>query len=147
MNTTLGLHFPGGWKCLWALVKELSRVAHLRGSLSKPRGSWGQLSISPVERLRAICHNSNSTPVPSLWHSKESVIILYLVQTSSHRGFPGGSDGKESSYNSGELGLNPGLGRFPGEENVNPLQYSCLGNPVDRGAWRAAVHRVTKSWT
>ena len=41
----------------------------------------------------------------------------------------------------------PGLGRSPGEGNDNPLQYSCLENPMDRGAWRAAVHRVTKSWT
>ena len=47
---------------------------------------------------------------------------------------PGGSDGKESACNVGNLGLIPGLGRTPGEENGNPLQYSCLGNPVDRGA-------------
>ena len=41
----------------------------------------------------------------------------------------------------------PGLGRSPGGGNGNPLQYSCLGNPMDRGAWQATVHRVTKSWT
>ena len=49
--------------------------------------------------------------------------------------FPGGSDGKASVYNAGDLGSIPGSGRFPGEENGNPLQYYCLENPMDRGAW------------
>ena len=62
-------------------------------------------------------------------------------------GFPGGSDGKESAYNAGDLGSIPGLGMSPGEENGNSLQYSCLENPMDRGAWRAIVHRVIKSRT
>ena len=48
--------------------------------------------------------------------------------------FPGGSDGKASVYNEGDLGSIPGSGRFPGEGNGNPLQYSCLENPMDRGA-------------
>ena len=50
-------------------------------------------------------------------------------------GFPGGSKGKESTCSAGDLSLIPGLGRSPGEENGNPFQYSCLGNPVDRGTW------------
>ena len=50
-------------------------------------------------------------------------------------GFPGGSDGKASVYNAGDLSLFPGSGRFPGEGNGNPLQYSCLENPLDGGAW------------
>ena len=57
---------------------------------------------------------------------------------------------KESAYkagNTGDLGSVPGLGRFPGGGHSNPLQYSCLENPMDRGAWRAIVHRVKKSWT
>ena len=49
--------------------------------------------------------------------------------------FPGGSDGKVSAYNAGYPGSNPGSGRSPGEGNGNPLQYSCLENPMDRGAW------------
>ena len=57
------------------------------------------------------------------------------------------SDGKESTPNAGHLGLIPGLGRFPGEENGNPHQYSCLENPKDRGVWWATVHGVMKSWT
>ena len=55
--------------------------------------------------------------------------------------------GKETACQAGDVGSIPGLGRLPGEENGNPLQYSCLGNPMDRGAWRATVHRVTKSQT
>ena len=60
---------------------------------------------------------------------------------------PGSSNGKESACNMGGLGLIPGWGRSPGEGHGNPLQYSCLENPVDRGAWWAVVHGVTKSWT
>ena len=60
--------------------------------------------------------------------------------------FPGGSDGKVSAYNAEDPGSIPGSGRS-GEGNSNPLQYSCLENPRDRGAWRAAVHGVTKSQT
>ena len=51
--------------------------------------------------------------------------------------FPSGSDGKASAYNSGDLGLIPGLGRFPGVGNGNPFQFSCLENPLDRGGWEA----------
>ena len=61
--------------------------------------------------------------------------------------FPGGSEVKVSARNVGDLGLIHGLGRIPGEGNSDPLQYSCLGNPMDRGAWWAAVHGVTKSRT
>ena len=59
-------------------------------------------------------------------------------------GFPGGSDSKESTCNVGDLGSIPGLGRSSGEGNGNPLQYSCLGNPMDRGAWWATVHGVAR---
>ena len=65
-------------------------------------------------------------------------------------GFPGGLAVKESACNAGatgEMGSIPGLGRCPGGGHGNPLQYSCLENPIDRGAWWAIVHRVTKSWT
>ena len=62
-------------------------------------------------------------------------------------GFPGGLDNKESACNAVGPGLIPGSGRFPGEGNGNPLQYSCLENSVDREAWWATVHGVTKSWT
>ena len=61
--------------------------------------------------------------------------------------FPGGSDGKASAYNEGDLHSIPGLGRSPGGGHGNPLQYSHLENPMDRGDWWAAVRRVAKSWT
>ena len=60
-------------------------------------------------------------------------------------GFPGVSDGKASACSVGGLGSIPGLGRSPGEENGYPLQYSCLGNPMDRGAWQSIVHGVAES--
>ena len=62
-------------------------------------------------------------------------------------GFPGGSEVKASAHNAGDLGSIPGLGRSPGEGNGNPLQYSCLENPMDGGAWWATVHEVAKSQT
>ena len=62
------------------------------------------------------------------------------------KGFPGGSDGKESTCNLGDLCSVPGSGRSPEEGNGNPLQYSCLENPMDR-AWWATVHGVAKSRT
>ena len=62
-------------------------------------------------------------------------------------GFPGGSDGKESTCNAGDLGSIPGLGRSPGGGHGYPLQYSCLENSMDRGTWWATVCGVTKSQT
>ena len=61
--------------------------------------------------------------------------------------FPGSLDGKASAYDAGDPGSIPGLGRSPGEGNGNPLQYSWLENPMDRGAWWATVHGVAKSRT
>ena len=59
-------------------------------------------------------------------------------------GFPGGSVDKESACNAGDTGLIPGSGRSSGEGNGNSLQYSCLGNPMDKGAWWTTVHGATK---
>ena len=64
-----------------------------------------------------------------------------------HQGFPGGSEVKASAWNAGYQGSIPGLGRSPGEGNGNPLQYSCLKNPMEGGAWWATVHGAEKSWT
>ena len=63
------------------------------------------------------------------------------------RAFPGGSEVKASAYNVGDLGSIPASGRSPGEGNGNPLQYSCLKNPMDRRALQATVHSVAKSQT
>ena len=88
-------------------------------------------------------------PTPVFWPGEFHGLYSPWVAKSRTRlseGFPGGSDGKESTCNVGDLDSIPGLGRFPGEGNGNPLQCSCLENPMDRGAWRATVHGVTKSW-
>ena len=69
------------------------------------------------------------------------------IFTLSMQDFLGGSDGKASAYNAGDLGSIPGSGRSPGEGNGTPLQYSCLENPMDRGARLATVYGVAKSWT
>ena len=72
---------------------------------------------------------------------------LKRLSSSSSRvfkGFHGSLDGKASAYNAGDPGSVPGLGRSLGEGNGNPLQYSCLENPMDRGAWRAKVHEVAR---
>ena len=77
-------------------------------------------------------------------------IVLQLVAVPSaigSWGFPSGSDGKDSACNSGDPGSVPRLGRSSGEGNGNPLQYFCLENPKDRGAWKATVLGITKSWT
>ena len=71
-------------------------------------------------------------------------IRLYLLL---YKVFLGGSAGKEPACNAGDLGSIPGLGRSPGGGHGNTLQYSCLENSMDRGAWRAAVHGVTQSQT
>ena len=69
--------------------------------------------------------------------------FLHIVY--SLMGFPGGSDGKVSARNAGDPGSIPGPGKPPREGNGNPLQYSCLGNPMDRGTWWVTVHGVAKS--
>ena len=86
----------------------------------------------PVINLNGINHNSYT-------HTH--------THTHTHMVFPDSSVGKESACNAGDLGSIPGLGRSPGERNGNPLQYPSLENSMDRGAWQATVHGVTKSWT
>ena len=71
---------------------------------------------------------------------------LYIYH-SAYTGFPGGSDGKESACNVGDLGSIPGSGRSPEEGDGNRLQYSCLENSMDRGAWQATVYEVAQSQT
>ena len=77
----------------------------------------------------------------------QSVISKCLMCSSLVWSFPAGSEVKASACNAGDSDLIPGLGRSPWDGNGNPLQYSCLENPRDRGAWWAAVYGVTQSWT
>ena len=99
------------------------------------------------------CHASGDFPaiflslISSICTAMWGYIYLAILYGLQLRGFPGGSEGKASACNAGDLGSILGLGRSPGEGNGNPLQYSCLENPMDRGAWRATVHGVAKSRT
>jgi len=70
--------------------------------------------------------------------------MLYPHMEEVVRGLPGGSVAKNPPANAGDTGLIPGSGRSPREGKGNPLQYSCLGNPMDRGVWQAIVHGVTR---
>ena len=79
--------------------------------------------------------------------TKEAWNFCILLLDIGYRGLPCSSNGKESACNSGDQGLIPRLGRSPREENGNPLQYPCLENPMDGGAWGATVCGVAKSWT
>ena len=99
--------------------------------------------------------NSRKTSPVSLWESLWLWITTncgrflkrweYQITLPVSWGFPGGSDGKASTCNVGDLGSIPGLGRSPGEGNDNPLQYSCLKNSMNGGAWWTTVHGVTES--
>ena len=105
-------------------------------------------SLEQLKKVKFPCKTPfvSCLHMPNLPHSLThfSHSALSFVQS---RGFPGGSEVKASASRAGDPGSNPGSGRSPGEGNGNPLQYSCLENPMDGGAWWATVHGVTKSWT
>ena len=71
--------------------------------------------------------------------------FIFKGSDNSSWGFPGGSAVKKLPANTGDVGSIPGSGRSPGGGNGNPLQYSCLGNPTDRGAWQTTVHGVART--
>ena len=88
----------------------------------------------------------NFRPRPSGVYQKHELLYNNEVEAprnKAHQGCPGGSAGKDSAYNVGDPGSIPGLGRSSGEKNGYPLQYFCLENSTDRGAWQATVHRDT----
>ena len=108
--------------------------------------SWGNKTVNQRVILVKWLHN-----VIQSWEPREAILrkiswkvaSIYLSPAFSE-GFAGGSDSKETVYYAGDLGSIPGLGRFPGGGHGYPLQYSCLENPLDRGAWWATVHGVTR---
>ena len=98
---------------------------------------WKNLEVGPY---------MDSLPPPWwLLRLRDHQVPWWFGGGSSGWGFPGGSDGKESTCHAGDLSLIPGSGRSPGKGNGNPLQYSCLKNSMDRGAWKAIFQGVTKS--
>ena len=82
-----------------------------------------------------------------VWYSHLLKNFPQFLSSTQSKASPGGSEVKASASNARDLGSIPGSGRSPGEGNGNTLQYSCLENPMDRGAWQATVHGVPKSWT
>ena len=105
----------------------------MTSKLEKLVASPGGLYLPTSVKFKVV--SSGSFP---LFLGKEYLVL---------RGFPGGSVVKNSPTNEGDADLIPGSGRSPGGGNSNPLQYSCWNNPMDRGAWRATVHGITKSQT
>ena len=79
--------------------------------------------------------------------NERNISKRFVLASSTISGFPSGSDGKVSACNAGDPGSIPGSGRSLGEGNGNPFRYSCLGNPMDGGAWWPTVHGVAKNWT
>ena len=101
---------------------------------------WGNLAIQNVLFVHyTVIINTGKVD----WYILE--INIYSKCLFFDWGFLGGSDGKESAYNAGDLGLIPGSGKSPGEGNGNLLQCSCLDNPMDGGAWRATFHGIAES--
>ena len=96
-----------------------------------------------TNNLRSDAFVSNSKALVQQNTVNHLLHSLYCIS----EGFPGGSVVKYLAASAGDVGSISELGRSPGEGNGNPLQYSCLGNPMDRGTWRATVHGVAMSWT
>ena len=132
---------------LWSLRKngkhlltepEPGRAEHCRQfpempvTLSVTQEQWTFQEPSPKQTVLPVSWRENT---------KFDIIKRHIM------GFPGGSVVKNVPVNAGDMGLNPESGRSRGGGNGNPLQYSCLGNPMDRGTWWAAVHGVAKSRT
>ena len=102
------------------------------------------LQVNEIESSWFLAEITFILPAQWMLLGKDANISHFLC---IHRGFPGGSVVKNPPANAGDVGLIRASRRSPGEGNGNPLQYSCLENPMDRGAWQAIVHGVTKSRT
>ena len=129
------------------------RLHSLCVCLSPPIAIYFSIFISILEHTdihTLILTHSHTCIVSNTWHGPQCYRICHSRMTKVVRTFvcfPGSSDGKASAYNAGDPGSIPGLERSPGEGNGNPLQYSCLENSMDWGAWWATVHGVAKNWT
>ena len=140
---------------VWSVVKHCGDQPDW---IEGPLNVAGNRDTSSYSSLKSIS-SITSLVIPSCFLQMELskhlykplwVPCIWYMSGGSHciicEDFLGGSDSKESSCNAGDSGLIPGLRRSPGEGNSNPLQYSCLENPMDREVWRASVHGAAKSW-
>ena len=117
-----------------ALVNNISRTYMTMASLNPFDPKTCNAKSWNINALRKIWPQTRDNQTFQNVHpfEEKTLSIQFL-------GFSGGSDGKESVYNVEDLGSIPGWGRFPEKGNSNPLQYSCLGNPIDKGAWETIV--------
>ena len=141
---------PWVWKIPWRR-EQLSTPVFLPGECHGQRSlagdsSWSCKELDTTERLTLSLSGEH---ICKLHIQQRGLVSRLYKELSKLSGmdFPDGSDYKASACNAGDPGSIPGSGRSPGEGNGNPLQYSCLENPMDGGAWWATVHGVAKSWT
>ena len=136
-----------------ASARDIRDVGSVPGSGGSPGGGQGSpLQCSCLENpvnggawwatVHGVAKESDTTEVNEHTHTH-----THAYARSYRRPECVPPDGKESTCNAGDLSSIPGLGRSPGEGHGNLFQYSCLENPLDRGAWQATVHGVAKSWT
>ena len=111
------------------------------GTLNVNLNPWGW-GLNAKEKERRWCFYSGE-----LARTRRRLSLRWRLEKLHTPVFPGSLDGKASAYNAGDTGSIPGSGRSPGEGNGNLLQYSCLENPMDGGAWQSTVHGVIKSQT
>ena len=120
-----------------------SHILQLRPCAAKiNKNKYFLKNLGFTEKVRA----SENLKISLTYNCSGTHYISLNCMTWSDIGFPGGSDGKESACNARDPGSIPESGRSTGEGNGYPLQYSCLENSMDRGAWQVTVLRVTKSW-
>ena len=116
------------------------------GSVSTPGSSWPFPTTHFCPCWNLISHPSGSHCNIHFPTTHRQFLDTKSIVSGKHV-FPGSSAIKNPPVNVGNVGSIPGSGRSPGEGKGNPLQYSCLQNPMGRGAWQATVHAVAKSWT
>ena len=142
-------------KCLPAMRETWVRSLGREDPLEKEMATHSSTNAWKIPWTEEACR-LQSTGSQRVWHDWATSLHfislhqdkkIQITKIMKERSFPGGSVGRESTCNAGDPSSTPGWGRSPGEGNGNPLQYSCLKNPKDRGAWWAMVHRVAKSQT
>ena len=134
----VAISFSNAWK--WKVKVKLFSRAWL---LATP---WTAAHQAPPSMGFSRQEYWSGLPLPSPPEYSDSNLKKYTHTSHTFvQGFHGGSDSKESACNAGDPGLIPGSERSPGEGNGNPLQCSCLGNPMARGAWQSTVHEIAES--
>ena len=130
------------WRRKWeptpVFLTGESHKKSLAGTVHRLTKTWTWLSAHVHAHTDTHTHSWRLT-LPT-WAHYFKITLIFAMDV------PDGSAGKETACNAGDVGSIPGSGRSPGEGNGNPLQYCCLRNPMDRGAWRATLQGVPKSW-